>query len=80
MADLLGACLRLVADQHQLSPQAIATRKELEKLVRGEGDCILLEGWRHSLAGATLQAVMRGETQLLVRDGALRLAPADRPV
>jgi ribonuclease D len=76
MVDLLSAALRLIADQHQLSPMAVATRKELEKSVRGEPDCILLEGWRHSLAGETLAAVVRGEQQLELQKGVLRLTPA----
>lgn len=73
MVDLLSACLRLIAEQHQLSPQAIATHKELEKLVRGETDCILLEGWRHAVAGEALQAVMCGEQHLLNKAGHLSL-------
>jgi len=75
MVDMLNAALRLIADEHQLSPMAIATRKELEKFVRGEPDCVLLEGWRHSLAGDSLAAVMRGEQRLEVQQGNLRLVP-----
>jgi len=75
MVDVLSAALRLIADEHQLSPMAIATRKELEKLLRGEPDCVLLEGWRQSLAGNLLAAVMRGEQQLALQQGELRLVP-----
>ena len=71
MVDYLSTGLRLIAEQHQLSPLAIASRKELEKLVRGETDCVLHEGWRQSLAGQTLNALLRGEQQLAVRDGKL---------
>ena len=31
-----STALRLIADEHQLSPMAIASRKDLEKLVRGD--------------------------------------------
>ena len=77
MVDLLTAASRLIAEQHQLSPQAIATRKELEKFVRGDAGCILLEGWRRSLAGDTLASVMNGTVTLALNAGALRLTPAD---
>lgn len=78
MVDLLSAGLRLIADHHQLSPQAIATRKDLEKLVRGEADSSVNDGWRRSLAGDTLQALMQGSQQLRCKDGVLELtAPAD---
>lgn len=73
MVDLLSAALRLIAEQHQLSPLAIASRKELEKLVRGEAGCVLHEGWRQSLAGHALDALLRGEKRLELRGGSLAL-------
>ncbi|MCB1789621.1 MAG: ribonuclease D [Gammaproteobacteria bacterium] len=76
MVDLLSAALRLIADQHQLSPLAIASRKDLERLVRGEKDCVLNDGWRHSLAGQALAGVMTGERRLEVHDGELRFTSA----
>lgn len=77
LADLLSAALRLLADQHQLSPQAIATRKELEQMVRNPEDPVLNEGWRKMVAGNRLRAVLRGECRLQVIDGVLRLQDAD---
>jgi len=73
MVDLLSAGLRLLAARHQLSPQAIATQKDLQKLVRGENDCKLLSGWRLGIAGEPLQALLRGELNLVNRDGELAL-------
>ncbi|MCB1785058.1 MAG: ribonuclease D [Gammaproteobacteria bacterium] len=74
MVDLLSAALRLIADQHQLSPMAIASRKELEGFVRGDPDSGLHDGWRKSLVGETLGALMRGEKRLELRDGRLELS------
>lgn len=79
MVDLLSAALRLIAARHQLSPLAIASRKELEKLVRGEADCVLREGWRYSLAGSTLEAILDGRSRLVVSDGGVELQPATDP-
>jgi ribonuclease D len=73
MVDLLSAALRLIADEHQLSPMAVAPRKELEKLVRGEPDCILREGWREALAGQRLTQLLRGELHLESRGGRLQM-------
>ena len=73
MVDLLSAGLRLIAEEHQLSPMAVAPRKELEKLVRGEPDCILLEGWRDALAGQRLTQLLRGELHLEACDGRLQM-------
>ena len=74
MVDLLSAALRLIADEHQLSPMAIASRKDLEKLVRGDADCALNTGWRSSVAGRRLAAVMQGAQTLVVEDGVPTLA------
>jgi ribonuclease D len=74
MVDLLSAALRLIADQHQLSPSAIANRKELEKLVRSEPDSELLHGWRRAVAGEPLLAVLRGDKAVVVTDEGPQLA------
>jgi ribonuclease D len=73
LVDLLGAALRLIADRHQLSPQAIATRKDLEQLVRNPEEPALGEGWRRTVAGEPLRALLRGESHLEVIDGVLQL-------
>ena len=72
MVDLLSAALRLIAAEHQLSPQAISTHKELEKLVRGE-PCVLHEGWRKALAGDRLMDLMDGTLQIQNNNGELHL-------
>lgn len=76
MVDLLSAALRLLAAQHQLSPQAIATHKDLQRLVRQDSDCNLLEGWRFSVAGKPLQSLLQGELNLVNRHGELALEQA----
>ncbi len=73
MVDYLAAALRLIAAEHQLSPQAIATHKDLQKLVRGEDDCPLLEGWRCAVAGEPLLALLRGASRLVNDAGRLKL-------
>lgn len=77
LTDLLSAALRLAADKHELSPTAIATRKDLEKLVRGETDIELMHGWRKTVAGDTLQAVLSGRSTLLAQDGGIQLIEAE---
>ncbi len=77
MVDYLSAGLRLLAAQHQLSPQAIATHKDLQNLVRGDADCPLLHGWRRAVAGDPLRALMQGRRTLDNRTGELRLLEGD---
>lgn len=77
LVDLLSAALRLAADQHELSPTAVASRKDLEKLVRGEPDIELLHGWRRAVAGDTLLAVLEGRQTVLAGDGGAQLIAAE---
>jgi ribonuclease D len=79
LADGLMAMLKLCAHEQGISPTAIATRRDIEGLACGETDLDLLRGWRGRLVGDPLQGFLRGETVLMVTDGALssRTAPRD---
>ncbi len=49
--DLLMAALRKLAADAELAPASIASRKDLEKLIRGDMDAPVLKGWRKAAAG-----------------------------
>ncbi|WP_457664798.1 ribonuclease D [Thiolapillus sp.] len=70
--DLLSAALRLIALDAGLSPQVIASRKELLALLNGDDNCTLLQGWRRSLAGEPLQALITGKQQMVIEGGNAR--------
>lgn len=69
MLDLLTCGLRLIANDEQLSPTAIASRKQLGKLLTGDPDAELLRGWRKAVAGDKLQEVINGSKQIVVKNG-----------
>jgi ribonuclease D len=73
MADLLQCCLRLVAEQEEITPSALAGRKDLESLIVGNGDTELLHGWRKSLVGNILLDVLKGEIRPEIENGKLKL-------
>ncbi len=50
----LGECLKKRAEALGVDPQVLATRADLVALVRGDGHCRLLTGWRREAAGAAL--------------------------
>jgi ribonuclease D len=57
----LGGLLRETAKRESIAAPLIATRRELEKLIRGRRDLPLLSGWRRDVAGAALlEAVEAG--------------------
>lgn len=73
MVDMLMAALKLRAAEVDISPGALATRKDLEQLILGREDINLLQGWRAQAIGHTLLALLRGENALRVRNGSLKV-------
>ncbi len=50
----LAALVRAASERETIAAPLIATRKELERLVRGERELAVLTGWRRDVAGAAL--------------------------
>jgi len=73
ITDLLQCCLRLIAEQEEITPAALANRKDLEQQVMGNMDSELLHGWRKALVGDTLLEVLKGEITPGLQEGMLRL-------
>ena len=69
--DLLMAVVRLRAAQNTLNPATLASRKDLEQLFDGDPHARLQHGWRKTMVGDELNAVMRGEKTLKIEEGNL---------
>ena len=74
LLDVMMAVVRISAENNSLNPAVLATRKHLEKLLVGETDSALMQGWRKKLIGDQLQALLDGEIDLAVRNGELVLS------
>lgn len=61
LMDALMALLRKFCDEQSITPVAVATRKDIEQLVRGERDSPLLQGWRKRIVGQKLLDFLQGE-------------------
>ncbi len=64
--DILSGVVRLRAGDNSLNPVILATRKDLEALIEGNEECVLLSGWRYSMVGEELQRILQGKTTLSV--------------
>lgn len=71
--DLMYALLRIIADRSGIAPQLIATRDDLLDLATGRKDSRLASGWRHELAGASLERLLAGEIGLTVKEGRVEI-------
>ncbi|KKN56194.1 hypothetical protein LCGC14_0574910 [marine sediment metagenome] len=61
--DALMALFRKSCDEQSITPSAIANRKDVEALVRGQ-DSILKHGWRYKIIGHLLMAFIQGEISI----------------
>lgn len=78
VADLLNAVLRVRAREHGVAPGLIASRDDLERFASGDREGHPLSaGWRHTLAGAELGAILDGTVSVRVVDGKLAVSPAE---
>ncbi len=75
LVDALMALLRQCCDTAQVTPSAVASRRDLERLVLGDGEVALLHGWRAAIAGDQLVAFLHGESALTVAQGQLAVLP-----
>lgn len=71
ICDALMGLLRLRASDSKISPAALSTRKEIEKIVLGERDTPLLHGWRKSIAGQAILSMLEGRLALEIKQGQL---------
>lgn len=67
--DLMMAVVRQQALLHDISPTVIATHKTLKRLILGDTELPLLEGWRAEIAGKMLQSLLTGQTRLGIQNG-----------
>ncbi len=72
VVDAMMSVLRACCREHDVSPAAVAGRRDLERLLAGE-DAPVLHGWRKAVAGDALLALLHGHLTLRVTEGRLRL-------
>ena len=72
VVDLLMLALQKIAQQHELAPQLIATRPQIEKMLV-ENRSQLAEDWRGALVNDTFQGILQGQIQVTVMNQQLQL-------
>lgn len=73
LVDAMMAVIRLRGSQHRVSASALASRKDVERLISDGADVPLLHGWRAAIAGEEVQNLLRGKLGLEVHEGTLRI-------
>ncbi len=73
MVDALSVIVRLQADIHELNPNTLASRKELQAFVQNQDESVLLSDWRKPLIGDALSEFMRGDQNIRLLDNKLSI-------
>ena len=68
VVDVLTALVRIRADENSINPSILANRKDLEKLLCDDVDNPILSGWRYSMVGKELQALLQGQIFLSLKE------------
>ncbi len=75
--DVLSAVAKSHAAELRINASVLAPRKSLEDLVRGSANTDILQGWRATLIGEPIKAVLEGNRHLSFVDGALVISDPD---
>ncbi len=68
LLDLCMAYLKQLALENNLSPGILCNRKDMEKLVTGDHDIAIMQGWRKQLIGLPVLKLLQGHYQLQIKD------------
>jgi len=71
VADAVMVLLRVIGDEHNIAPGSLSSRTQIEKLIAGEKNIPLLQGWRHKLAGQSVEKFLEGKSKLSVKSDKL---------
>jgi ribonuclease D len=78
--DLMIALVRARARQHGVAMPLLASRDDLERLAAGDRETSpLLDGWRRTMVGDELLALLDGTVSMRLSDGNLVIEPHEVP-
>ncbi len=64
IVDALSIIVRLQAEIHEMNPNTLASRKELQAFVQNQNESVLLSDWRKTLIGDALSEFMCGDQNI----------------
>lgn len=78
LVKLMGALVRLRAEEHGIAVPLLASQSDLDMLAAGETEeNPLLQGWRRELIGQDLMNLLQGKIYLYVKNGTVAVAKMD---
>ena len=75
---LVTSWVNQLARERMIEPSLLATRADIEALIRGDPDARLSRGWRSEMVGEPVRRIVEGEAALAFDDGQLVLEERSR--
>jgi len=75
---LVSAWINQLAHDRDIDPTLLATRSDIDALLRGEDDARLAIGWRAEMAGDPIRALVAGDAALAFEGGSVLLEQRSR--
>lgn len=76
LLELLQALVHAIGEEQKISPAALTSRRELERLILGERGLPVLQGWRREAAGRALVDLLEGRVTLGIENGRTVIRPS----
>lgn len=73
IVDILSVIVQISAAENQISPAFICNKKDLVKIVCGDSDSPLYQGWRKQLVGESIKQFLAGNSNIHLEDNKLVL-------
>lgn len=77
LIDLCMAYMKQLALENNISPGILCNRKDMEKMVIGDRDVAILQGWRKQLIGQAILQLLDGQCALLIKNNKLVSSPIE---
>ncbi len=68
IGDLLMAALRIIGNTENISPGALASRKDIHAFMDHPAESKIMQGWKRTVIGEPLQKLLKGKTTLSIKN------------
>jgi len=77
LVDVCIAYMKQLAFENEISPGILCNRKDMEKLIMGESELPILQGWRKQLIGQPVLNLLQGKHTLRIQDNKIIIQPLE---
>ena len=77
IVDILTAVVRIRAKENSISASVLASRKQLDELLQNTSESCLLQGWRASMVGDELLAIISGKFWLRIIEDTIQITASE---